>query len=157
MLVRKTVFALVTAASLAGCSGTDGGGISSSTIGTIGGAAGGALLGSQFGSGTGQIVATAIGTLAGALAGQQIGQRMGASDRQRAYEAESASVRSNEPVVWNNPDTGNRGEIRPVRSYRSDNGQTCREYTHTIHMNGQPETATGTACQQPDGTWRLAS
>jgi surface antigen len=154
MFARKTITAAVVAASLAGCSGT-GGGIDSSTIGTIGGAAGGALLGSQFGSGTGQIAATAIGTLAGALAGQQIAKRMSASDQQRAYEAERASVRDNQPIVWSNPDTGSRGEIRPVRTYQSDSGRICREYTHTVRIEGRPETARGTACEQPDGTWRL--
>ena len=131
------------------------GGIDSSTVGMIGGAAGGALLGSQFGSGTGQIAATAIGTLAGALAGRQIAKGMSDTDQRRASEAERTSVRNNEPIVWNNPETGNGGEIRPVRTYRSDSGQTCREYTHTVHIDGNPETARGTACRQSDGTWRL--
>ena len=33
-------------------------------------------------------------------------------------------------------------------------GTDCRDYTHTIYINGRPETARGTACRQPDGTWR---
>jgi surface antigen len=96
------------------------------------------LLGPQFGSGTGQIA-----------------RRTSSSDRQRAYDAERRSVRNNRPVIWSNPETGSRGEIRPVRTYQSSSGQICREYTHTIHIEGKPETARGTACEQPDGTWRL--
>jgi hypothetical protein len=31
----------------------------------------------------------------------------------------------------------------------------CREYTTTMAINGQPQQVTGTACLQPDGTWRI--
>jgi surface antigen len=30
---------------------------------------------------------------------------------------------------------------------------TCRQYTHTIYVNGQPQAARGTACKNPDGSW----
>ncbi|HLZ64635.1 MAG TPA: hypothetical protein VKQ29_00325 [Aliidongia sp.] len=33
--------------------------------------------------------------------------------------------------------------------------QTCREYQSTIQVNGQPQQSYGTACLQPDGTWRI--
>jgi len=33
--------------------------------------------------------------------------------------------------------------------------QTCREYQSTIQVNGQPQPSYGTACLQPDGTWRI--
>jgi hypothetical protein len=34
-------------------------------------------------------------------------------------------------------------------------GQHCREYQSTAVINGQPEQTVGTACLQPDGTWRI--
>jgi hypothetical protein len=34
-------------------------------------------------------------------------------------------------------------------------GQECREYQSTAVINGQPEQTVGTACRQPDGTWRI--
>ena len=34
-----------------------------------------------------------------------------------------------------------------------DRGHNCRSYTHTIYIDGQPQTARGTACRNPDGTW----
>ena len=33
------------------------------------------------------------------------------------------------------------------------NGRNCRAYTETIYIDGQPQTARGTACRNPDGTW----
>jgi surface antigen len=34
------------------------------------------------------------------------------------------------------------------------NGRNCRAYTETIYIDGRPQTARGTACRNPDGTWR---
>ena len=31
----------------------------------------------------------------------------------------------------------------------------CREFTQTITVGGQAVQATGTACRQPDGSWRI--
>ena len=35
--------------------------------------------------------------------------------------------------------------------------QTCREYQSTIQVNGQPQQSYGTACLQPDGSWRIVN
>ena len=37
----------------------------------------------------------------------------------------------------------------------ADAGQQCREYQSTAMINGQPQQTVGTACLQPDGTWRI--
>ncbi len=37
---------------------------------------------------------------------------------------------------------------------RGWNGEQCREYQRTITIGGKTETAYGTACRQPDGTWK---
>jgi hypothetical protein len=34
-------------------------------------------------------------------------------------------------------------------------GQTCREYQTTTDIGGRRQPAYGTACLQPDGTWRI--
>jgi hypothetical protein len=31
----------------------------------------------------------------------------------------------------------------------------CRDYTQTVRIDGQEQQATGRACMQPDGSWRL--
>jgi hypothetical protein len=33
------------------------------------------------------------------------------------------------------------------------NGPYCREFQTTVVIDGQPQSAHGTACQQPDGSW----
>ena len=35
------------------------------------------------------------------------------------------------------------------------NGQQCREYQRTVTIDGKTETAYGTACRQPDGSWKI--
>ncbi|MFC7331981.1 RT0821/Lpp0805 family surface protein [Rhodocista pekingensis] len=156
MPARRTAAACAIAALLlAGCQQGTGGGIDRETVGTLGGAAGGALLGSQIGGGGGRTVATAVGAVLGALAGRELARNLGDQDKERAIAAEEAAVTRNEQITWNNPDTGNRGTIAPTRSYTNDAGNLCREYTHTVHVDGRAETARGTACRQDDGTWRL--
>jgi hypothetical protein len=41
--------------------------------------------------------------------------------------------------------------------YTAANGQTCREYQTTVNVNGQPQQTHGTACLQPDGSWRIVN
>ena len=35
------------------------------------------------------------------------------------------------------------------------NGTYCREYTQKVTIGGVPQKSYGTACQQPDGTWKI--
>lgn len=150
---RNTAAALATVLTLAACQ--QGQGPSNETIGTLGGAAGGALIGNQFGKGAGNTAATAVGAVLGALAGRELAKSMSTTDQDRAVRAEQTAVARNESITWNNPDTGNRGTIEPTRTYTNSNGNTCREYNHTVYINGRAETARGTACREDDGTWRL--
>lgn len=128
------------------------------SAGTLIGAGTGALLGAQIGKGNGQLVAVAIGTLAGALAGQEIGLSLDRADRlamqQNAQYALEYSP-SNQPTAWRNPDTGNHGSVTPVETYQTSTGQYCREYHQTIWIAGEQQQAYGTACRQPDGSWKI--
>lgn len=36
-----------------------------------------------------------------------------------------------------------------------DNGPYCREFQTTVVIDGQPQSAHGIACQQPDGSWAV--
>jgi surface antigen len=40
----------------------------------------------------------------------------------------------------------------PGKPYQQGNS-FCRPYTHTSSVSGEPQTARGTACRGPDGTW----
>lgn len=128
-------------------------------IGTLGGAAAGGLLGSQIGGGTGKLVAVGAGTILGALAGSEIGKSLDRADQLAADEAlqKAASASTGQTIRWNNPKTGNRGTITPRTSARRSSVGYCREYEQTIYVGGRAETATGRACQQRNGTWKLAN
>lgn len=160
MTIRKTLTCTVLALSLGACQ-PPGGGFenmnTAETIGTLGGAAAGALLGSRFGGGAGKVATIGVGTVLGALAGREAARYLSGTDSRRASDAEERAMATNTPITWNNPETGNRGVIEPKRTYQNPTGQTCREYTHTVYIGGKPEQAYGTACRQPDGSWKLAS
>ena len=54
--------------------------------------------------------------------------------------------------IWRNPDDGRYGSVVPGPAYQA-NGAACRQYTHTIYIDGTPQTERGTARRNPDGTW----
>ena len=126
-------------------------------VGGLGGAAAGGLLGAALGGGSTGIAA---GTILGGLIGGAIGNRMDAADQQRANTAAAQALESapsGQSVAWRNPDSGNAGAVTPVRTYQTSGGQYCREYTQTITVGGERHQSYGTACRQPDGTWRIVS
>jgi len=43
----------------------------------------------------------------------------------------------------------------PYSDNGADNGPYCREFQTTVVIDGQPQSAHGTACQQPDGSWAV--
>ena len=54
---------------------------------------------------------------------------------------------------WRNPDSGYQYEVTPTRTYQ-EQGRPCREYTTEAWIDGKRETIRGTACREPDGSWR---
>ena len=153
--LRIAAWALVGALAVSACENAGG----KETAGTLLGGAGGALLGAQVGSGSGQILAAVAGGLAGAFLGNQIGQSLDKADQ--AY-AEQATVQAHnapigETIAWNNPESGNSGTYTPVRDGYTQAGLYCREYQTTVTVGGKVESAYGTACQQPDGSWQVVN
>jgi surface antigen len=77
----------------------------------------------------------------------------------RADEARAQRVlekgRTGETVTWKNPDTGNTVAVTPTRTYQARSGQHCREYQTEVIVGGKREAAYGTACRQPDGSWKI--
>ena len=140
---------------LSACAGNPG---EKQTGGTLIGAGLGALLGSQIGSGKGQLAAVAIGTLAGAMVGGEVGKSLDKADRAAIERSTSNALESGPSglsVAWNNPDSGNYGEVVPQPAYRAPTGEYCREYQQTVTVGGRSEEAFGKACRQPDGSWKI--
>lgn len=126
-------------------------------LGSLLGAAGGAGIAALAGGGPGAIIASALG---GGLVGGFIGKKLDDRDKQMAAQAATQAFehnRTGQESVWNNPDSGNSGTVTPTKTYALANGQYCREYQQTITVGGEQHQAYGTACRQPDGSWKIQS
>jgi surface antigen len=156
MSTTRLVAAALTAASLSACAGDPYGG-PRQDAGTVAGAVAGGIIGSSVaGRGVGNRLAGGIvGAAVGGILGGAIGASLDEADRRRAYAAEAQALQYGEPgtpVAWRNPDSGRYGTVVAGSPYQSG-GRGCREYTHTIYIEGRPQTAEGIACRNPDGTW----
>ena len=60
---------------------------------------------------------------------------------------------SGQTVAWENPDSGRRGSITPVRTFKNRQGQWCREYAASEADGVDQESRRAIACRQPEGTW----
>ncbi len=157
---RFVAVALV-AATMAGCAGDP----YSPTPRQDSGALTGALLGGVLGAAVGgrgvgnRLAGAAVGAIAGGLVGSAVGASMDEQDRQMAYAAEMQALEYGAPGVavgWRSERTRYYGSIVPGPYYVVD-ARRCRAYTHTIFINGRPESARGTACRGADGRWIAVS
>lgn len=152
----KFLILAITALAVAGCEGAG----QKETGGAVLGGVVGGLLGSKVGSGKGQLAATAAGAILGALAGSEVGKSLDRADRMYA-ERTAQSALEKAPTgttsTWSNPDSGHSGTVTPTRTYETAAGQYCREYQQTVTVDGRTQSAYGTACRQPDGTWKIVN
>jgi surface antigen len=153
-LVRAAAVATVAAFALASCATIEDN--PKAAIGGLGGATVGGLIAAAAGGGGAGIAAGVIG---GALLGGLVGNYL--DDRDKKMAADSAhraleTAPSGQSVAWNNPDSGHSGTVTPVRTYQSG-GTYCREYQQTVTIDGKPQQSYGTACRQPDGSWKIAN
>jgi surface antigen len=117
--------------------------------GMIGGAAG-----SQIGKGNERTVATITGAVIGILVGQSIGRSMDRVDQNctgQTLEYAPDHVR----VSWSDPESGNRYAVTPLRTYPASADRYCREYQTDAIIGGKRQQVYGTACRQPDGSWKM--
>jgi surface antigen len=121
----------------------------------LGGATGG-LVGAQIGDGRGQLAATAAGTLIGALLGLEVGRKLDEMDRACAGQVFEHAA-NNETIRWNSPADNTEVAITPKQGFQDVSGRYCREYQSTAMVAGKLQQTYGTACRQPDGSWKLES
>ncbi|BAP55052.1 17 kDa surface antigen precursor [Thioploca ingrica] len=129
---------------------------SKQTTGAVIGGLGGGIAGSQIGKGRGRDVAMVVGTLLGAALGGSIGSSMDQTDVLRTQQALSYN-RTGQQVSWQNPDTQAQYTVTPTNTFRNNSGQDCRSYTTVAVIEGKREELHGTACRQPDGTWKASN
>ena len=101
------------------------------------------------------IGATLLDAMAGGLVGGTIGSELDTRDRRSALEAEYRALEytpSGQPVTWRNQRAGRYGEVVAAQPYRVGS-QDCRQYNHTIFVDGNARSARGSACRNADGSW----
>ncbi len=84
------------------------------------------------------------------LASGALGASLDEADRTAANSAESAALASGDRKTWRGDD-GAYGYVAPGAA----NGD-CRDFTHTVYINGRPQVGKGAACKA-DGGWKLKS
>ena len=110
----------------------------------------------EAGSSVMALAAPASAAPAGGLIGGAVGDELSAADRRAAMDAEFRALEYGNvgaPVRWRGASGRTYGDVVASTRYQV-NDFACRDYTHTVYLNGQPHVAQGTACRQPDGTWR---
>lgn len=125
-------------------------------IGSLGGAAIGGLLGNQFGGGSGKGLLTAVGVVGGALAGGYVGRQMDPADHAcvgRTLE----NTPTGQTVAWHDPKKDTSYWVTPTGNFQGANGEACRNFTTQAVIDGKTQQVNGTACRQPDGSWRTVN
>ncbi|MBF0371839.1 MAG: glycine zipper 2TM domain-containing protein [Alphaproteobacteria bacterium] len=153
---KFAILAVAASLTLSGCAGRG----EKETAGSLLGGVGGAVAGAQFGKGTGQLAATAAGALLGAFIGSEVGSSLDRADQLHAARASQTAFEQapvGQAIPWNNPDSGHSGSITPTRTFERAPGSYCREYRQTVHIGRKTQEAYGTACREPDGSWRIVN
>ena len=70
-------------------------------------------------------------------------------------DGQPVKVPDGETVVWRNPDRGGTYQVTPAETYRRSDGRYCRDYVTEVLIDNRVEEAVGTACRQPDGSWKV--
>ena len=100
--------------------------------------------------------AAIVEAMAGGLIGGQVGAGLDSRDRRQALEAEYRALEytpAGQKVAWGKPgERGRHGEVAAGSPYRVGS-QNCRQYSHTVSVDGRAQTARGAACRNPDGSW----
>jgi surface antigen len=126
-------------------------------IGGLGGAAAGGLMAAALGGGGAGIAAGVIG---GGLLGGFLGNMLDDKDKTRQAQATQTALEkqpSGHSSAWTNPDNGHAGSVTPTPTYQNAQGQYCREFTQNVTIGGEQHQGYGTACRQPDGTWKIVN
>jgi surface antigen len=157
MKVKPLIVVAMAASLMTACQTNSG---TKQTIGGLGGAVLGGLLGSQIGGGSGRLVAVGAGAVLGGLLGSSIGKSLDDTDKlmmERTTQASLEHVQTGQTSTWSNPDSGHAGTVTPTKTYQEAGGQYCREYQQTVTVGNEQQEAYGTACRQPDGSWKIVS
>lgn len=95
------------------------------------------------------------GSITAGVVGATIGFTLSGTDGQRALSAEYQALNegvAGVPVLWQGSTSAVYGEVIPGPLY-TINEYECRDYAHTIYVNGVREAGRGTSCRVGGGPW----
>ncbi|MEG3617778.1 RT0821/Lpp0805 family surface protein [Magnetovibrio sp. PR-2] len=142
-------------ASLSGCSWSEN---RTEEVGTVVGGLLGAVIGSKIGGGVGRDIAMVLGGTLGAFAGHDLAKELTNLDKRFLKQTTADALEYGKPgenTTWSNPNSGHSGTVSANDTYINKNGENCREFETTIHVDGESQTSTATACRSGDGGWRV--
>lgn len=132
-------------------------------IGSLLGGAAGAGAGYAFGNGKGAAIGGILGLAAGALLSSQINGNGIFGNEQPAYTGYAPpppvyQAPAYQPPVTYQPVATDPYAYQTTAYVQPGYGQVhCRRYNGTIRIDGRRRETTGTACLQPDGTWKIVN
>ena len=98
-----------------------------------------------------------------ATEGQQLGLKLKArldrSDRaaaMQALELALSELGDGVTLVWQRPERGLVGRIKPVSAFRDDQGRVCRHVLYSLALGTYQRQIEGVACRESDGSWSLS-
>lgn len=157
-MLKKVMTTILCVSVLTGCAGAG----PKETGGRLLGGAAGALIGSQFGKGTGQLVGVAIGALAGSYLGGTLGHQMDERDKQLAQSTMQTTLErapDHQARTWKNPNNNHSGSVQVTRTTEMPHDhKVCRDYVHTVMIDGRQEKLHGRACRDmrdTRGAWMV--
>ncbi len=157
--MKKKVTAIVLAVSLGGCADIE---MSrEELIGTAAGALAGGVIGASIGGGVlvNSVFAT-MGTIGGGVAGYMTTRALMGTDRaeyDRTAQKGLTSADDGKVLGWQNPETGNSGIFRTIRSFYTADGSYCRQYRSTVAFEKDVHSGNGMACLRANGSWQVVS
>ena len=89
-------------------------------------------------------------------------RRTGPGDRsdrivvRKALELALSELGDGVTLVWQRPESGLVGRIRPISAFRDDKGRVCRTVAYSLTLGTYQRENQGVACREQDGSWSLA-
>lgn len=80
---------------------------------------------------------------------------LGERERRTAGDAQFRAVSEGQRISWKGSG-GSFGFVEPGPERPGPSG-VCRDYAHTIYLNGRPVRGAGEACRSASGVWRIVS
>ena len=89
----------------------------------------------------------------------ELRKRLDQSDRlaaRQALELALSELGDGVTLVWQRPERGLSGRVKPVSAFRDDRGRICRHVVYLLTLGSYQRQIEGVACREPNGSWSLS-